>query len=164
MISMIKVGLKKTDRSPRYFQFFIFNLCLFSPHLTLFHFLLHCFYPKILDQDYFRHCKTLHSTIAWFHPATAKICLYWWKLQYCNHCHFLSWNKNVVKILEHLIWVCKHSNSKFESNYLIFGQFLTYLKIVFCSQIEYLSACTKIVIKFLSLDRKLLGVQYCDFH
>ena len=60
MISMIKVGLKKTDRSPRYFQFFIFNLCLFSPHLTLFHFLLHCFYPKILDQEYFRHCKTLH--------------------------------------------------------------------------------------------------------
>ena len=34
------------------------------------------------------------SPYGWFHLATAKICWYWWKLQYCNRIHFLSWNKN----------------------------------------------------------------------
>ena len=35
-------------------------------------------------------------TYGWFHLATAKICWYWWKLQYCKRCHFLSWNKNFI--------------------------------------------------------------------
>ena len=87
----------------------------------------------------------------WFPPATEKICWYWWKLQYCKRCHFLSWNKNFMKIFVHLIWVCKHLDIKFETknqfrkyvkkisrnliNYLISGQFLTYLQNWFCSQI-----------------------------
>ena len=58
-----------------------------------------------------------------FDPATAKICWYWWKLQYCNHCHFLSCHKNFMKFLvsksaqgvrkeEDCIWVISPSHSK----------------------------------------------------
>ena len=43
---------------------------------------------------------------------------------YCRH--FLSGNKNYMKILVHLILACKHSNSKFESK----NQFCKYIKIV----------------------------------
>ena len=38
-----------------------------------------------------------------------------WKLQFCNRCHFLSWKTNFMKIFVHIIWVCKHSDFKFES-------------------------------------------------
>ena len=54
-----------------------------------------------------------------FHPATAIICWYWWKLQYCN-----CWKKNFMKILVHLIWTCKHWNSKLENK----NQFYKYVK------------------------------------
>ena len=40
-----------------------------------------------------------NMSYGWFHLATAKICWHWWKLQYCNRCHFLSHNKNFMKIL-----------------------------------------------------------------
>ena len=43
--------------------------------------------------------------------------LEYWKFQYCSRCQFLSRNKNVMKILVHLIWVCKHSDIKFASNF-----------------------------------------------
>ena len=49
---------------------------------------------------------------------------YWWKLQYCNRRHFISENKNFMKIVVHLIWVCKHSDIKFESK----TQFCKYVK------------------------------------
>ena len=51
-------------------------------------------------------------TYGWFHPATAKICWYSWKLQYCNPCDFLSSNKIFMKIGVLFICVCKHSDIK----------------------------------------------------
>ena len=68
----------------------------------------------------------------------------------CNPCHFLTSNKNFMKIFVLIHRVCKHLDIKFESKkqfckyvknnpkikeikdltqfYLIFGQFLTYLR------------------------------------
>ena len=57
----------------------------------------------------------MYVPYGWFSLATAKICWYWWKLQYCKCCHLLSSNKNFMKILVHLIWGGKHSHIKFES-------------------------------------------------
>ena len=96
---------------------------------------------------------SVHSiglSYGWFHLATSKICWHWWKLQYGNRCHFLSWNKNFMKILVHLIWACKHSNFKFES------------KNQFC--LHTLLISTKMFIKFLLLDKKWQRLQYCNFH
>ena len=51
------------------------------------------------------------------------ICWYWWKLRYCNPCHFLSSNKNFMKNFLLIIWVCKHSDSKNNfANMLKIGQ------------------------------------------
>ena len=90
-------------------------------------------------------------------------------MQYCNRCHFLSWNKIFMKTLEHLIWACKHSNSKFESNYLIFGQFLTYLQNWFLLS-NWISEClhtqircTRIFITFLFRDKNWQRLQYWNF-
>ena len=43
------------------------------------------------------HCIE-YLSYGWFHLATAKICWYWWKLQHCNPCHFLSSNKDFMKV------------------------------------------------------------------
>ena len=54
----------------------------------------------------------------WFHPARAKICWHWWKLQYCNGCYFLSSKKTFMKIFVLIKRVCKHSDIKFQSKNL----------------------------------------------
>ena len=82
------------------------------------HFILRCLY---LDRVYVEFVFVFlifdieESTYGWFHLATAKICWYWWKSQYCNPCHFSSSNKNFMKIFVLIIWLCKHSEMEFES-------------------------------------------------
>ena len=76
---------------------------------------VHAITPCACMDHYKKFCGTSLLSYGWFHLATAKICWYWWKLQYCNRCCFLSLNKNFMKILVHLIWACKDSNFKLES-------------------------------------------------
>ena len=88
-----------------------------------------------------------------------------------------------MKMFVHLIWVWKHSDIKHKSisqiclklsrnliNYLIFGQFLTYLQNWFllsnliseCLHTQI--RCTKFFNKFLFQDKKWQRLQYCNFH
>ena len=98
---------------------------------------LYCFIPKlrILNHaifsilSYEKHTlgvKTHRSKppYLWFPSATAKICWYWWKWQFWNRCRFLTWNKNFMKIIVHIIWLCKHSHIKFGGK----NQFCKYVK------------------------------------
>ena len=107
-------------------------------------------------------------------------------MQYCNPCHFLSSNKNLMKTVVLIIWGCKHSDIKFDSRkqfckyvtklaknqviYEISGQFLTYLQNWFLLS-NLISEClntliisTKNFIKFLLLEKRWQGLQYCNFH
>ena len=57
-------------------------------------------------------------------PSHSKNMLVLVKIAMLQSRSFLSWNKNFMKIFVHLIWVCKHSDIKFESK----NQFRKYVK------------------------------------
>ena len=40
-------------------------------------------------------------------------------MQFCNNCKFLLYRKNFLTIFLHIIWVCKHSDFKFECEWKI---------------------------------------------
>ena len=114
-----------------------------------------------------------------FFPATK---FFWFRMYFywfCNRSHFLSYNKNFMKIFVHIIWVLQHSDYKFESKNQFFkkfkncpklrvwpefsddfGQFLNCLKNWFslsnlkseCCNTQII--CTQIFIKFLLQDKK----------
>ena len=59
---------------------------------------------------------TPHHIYGWFPPATAKIC--WWKLQYCNRCHFLTWNLEFsLKFWK--IFVCSQIQNNISESFIV---------------------------------------------
>ena len=64
----------------------------------------------------------------WFCLATAKVCCSWWKLRFCNCCHFLPCRKNVLKFFVHIIWVLKHSDFQFEHKQIFFNNLKNFQK------------------------------------
>ena len=71
--------------------------------------------PK-LTQDYMGEgVQGLSPIVAYgrFFPAKTFICCRMCFCWFCNRCHFLSCNKNFMKIVVHIIWVLPHSDMKF---------------------------------------------------
>ena len=104
-----------------------------------------CPHIKMLCDDYYTHGR--------FFPATTFFCCRMYFCWFCNRSHFLSCNKNFMKIFVHSIWLFTHLDFKFESNWFFLSNLISD-----CCNTQII--CTKIVIKFLLQDKKWERLQY----